>query len=171
MKPTEKSLVHTIRRRAVALLGAVVLLAGLAVGAASVAQAASGTGTITGYEGLCLDDRSASTALFNPVQVYSCNGTGAQQWTVVQSGSTIRVFGMCMDIAGGGTTDGTKVDLYTCNGTGAQVWIPESNHELYNPQSNKCLDDTGFGGSGTQLQIWDCADSSNQQWILPAGAV
>ncbi|HEY3872758.1 MAG TPA: ricin-type beta-trefoil lectin domain protein [Actinocrinis sp.] len=129
------------------------------------------TGQITGYQGLCLDDRSASTALFNPVQVYTCNGTGAQQWTVVQAGSLIKVYGMCMDINGGGTADGTAVDLYTCNGTGAQVWEPESNGELYNPQSNKCLDDTGYGGSGTQLQIWDCAGTSNQTWNLPAGAV
>jgi len=51
--------------------------------------------------------------------------------------------------------------------TGAQVFIPQSNGELYNPQSGKCLDDTGYGGSGTQLQIWACADTSNQQWSLP----
>ena len=128
------------------------------------------TGQITGYQGLCLDDRSASTALFNPVQVYTCNNTSAQQWTVVQAGSTIRDYGLCLDINGGGTADGTTVDLYTCNGTGAQVWEPQ-NGELYNPQSNKCLDDTGYGGSGTQLQIWDCAGTSNQLWTLPAGAI
>src|SRR6201995_908839 len=34
-------------------------------------------GAIPGYEGLCLDDRSASTANFNPVQVYTCNGSNA----------------------------------------------------------------------------------------------
>ena len=39
---------------------------------------------ITGYHGLCLDDRGASTADFNPIQVYTCNGTSAQQWTVVR---------------------------------------------------------------------------------------
>ena len=125
------------------------------------------TGPITGYEGLCVDVRGASTALFTPVQVYTCNGTDAQQWTVVEAGSTLHALGMCMDINGGGTTDGTTVDLYTCNDTAAQVFIPESNGELYNPQSNKCLDDTGYGGSGTQLQIWDCADTANQQWNLP----
>jgi hypothetical protein len=126
-----------------------------------------GAGPITGYEGLCVDVRGASTALFTPVQVYTCNGTNAQQWTVVQAGSTLHALGMCMDINGGGTADGTTVDLYTCNNTAAQVFIPESNGELYNPQSNKCLDDTGYGGSGTQLQIWDCTDNSNQQWHLP----
>jgi hypothetical protein len=125
------------------------------------------TGPITGYEGLCVDVRGASTAEFTPVQVYTCNGTDAQQWTVVEAGSTLHALGMCMDINGGGTADGTTVDLYTCNNTAAQVFIPQSDGALYNPQSNKCLDDTGYGGSGTQLQIWDCTGNSNQQWNLP----
>jgi hypothetical protein len=126
-----------------------------------------GGGAITGYDGLCVDVRGASTADFTPVQVYTCNNTSAQQWTVVTAGSTLQALGKCMDINGGGTADGTTVDLYDCNSTAAQVFIPESNGELYNPQSNKCLDDTGYGGSGTQLQIWDCADTANQQWTLP----
>jgi len=125
------------------------------------------TGPITGYEGLCVDVRGASTADFTPVQVYTCNGTNAQQWTVVEAGSTLHALGNCMDINGGGTADGTTVDLYPCNNTAAQVFIPESNGALYNPQSNKCLDDTGWGGSGTQLQIWDCTGNANQQWTLP----
>ncbi len=127
---------------------------------------ASPTGTITGYEGLCLDDRSASTALFNPIQVYTCNGTNAQQWTV-ESNGTLEVLGMCLDVDGAGTANGTLVDLYTCNGTGAQQWQAQSNGELVNPESGKCLDDTGFGGSGTQVQIWACGDGTNQQWHLP----
>ena len=76
---------------------------------------------------------------------------------------------MCLDVNAAGTANGTLVDLYTCNGTAAQVWQPQSNGELINPNSGKCLDDTGFGGSGTQVQIWACADSSNQQWTLPSG--
>jgi hypothetical protein len=126
------------------------------------------TGPIVGYGGLCVDDRSASTANFNPVQVYTCNGTPAQQWTVVAAGSTLQALGKCMDINGGGTADGTTVDLYDCNDTAAQVFIPQSNGSLYNPQSNKCLDDTNWSTTpGTQLQIWDCTGNANQQWTLP----
>ena len=80
---------------------------------------------------------------------------------------TLQVLGKCLDVAGAGTANGTTVDLYACNGTGAQSWVHQSNGELVNPNSGKCLDDTGFGGSGTQVQIWACADSSNQQWNLP----
>jgi chitinase len=124
------------------------------------------TGPITGYVGLCVDVRSASSANFTPVQVYTCNGTGAQQWTV--TGSTLQALGKCMDINAGGTSNGTTVDLYDCNGTGAQVWQPQSDGALFNPQSGKCLDDTGLSTTpGTQLQIWSCSGGANQAWILP----
>jgi predicted chitinase len=166
MKLTKDSLIRTLRRRAVAVLGTAVLLAGVGVSVASVAQAASGTGPITGYQGMCLDVRSAGTADGTAVQVYSCNGTGAQSWTAT-SGNQLQSLGKCLDVSGAGTADGTKVQLWTCNGTGAQVWQHQSNNEYLNPNSGKCLDDTGFGGSGTQVQIWACADSSNQQWSLP----
>jgi hypothetical protein len=126
------------------------------------------TGPITGYAGLCVDVQGANTANFTPVQVYTCNGTSAQQWTVVQAGSTLHAFGKCMDINGGGTANGTTVDLYDCNSTAAQVFIPQPNGSLYNPQSGRCLDDTNSATTpGTQLQIWDCTGNANQKWNLP----
>jgi hypothetical protein len=128
----------------------------------------NGTGPITGYAGLCVDVRGANSANYTPVQVYTCNNTSAQQWTVVQAGSTLHALGKCMDINAGGTADGTTVDLYDCNNTAAQVFIPQSNGSLYNPQSNKCLDDTNWSTTpGTQLQIWDCTGNANQKWKLP----
>jgi Ricin-type beta-trefoil lectin domain/Glycosyl hydrolases family 16 len=127
-----------------------------------------GSGPIVGYGGLCADVRGANTANYTPVQVYTCNNTNAQQWTVVQAGSTLHALGKCMDINGGGTADGTTVDLYDCNNTAAQVFIPQSNGSLYNPQSGKCLDDTNWSTTpGTQLQIWDCTGNANQHWSLP----
>lgn len=116
---------------------------------------------------LCVDDRSASTADFNPIQIYTCNGTSAQQWTI-GSGNTLQVLGKCMDVDNAGSADGTLVDLYDCNGTVAQVWEPQSDGELLNPNSGKCLDDpNGTTTSGTQLQIYDCNGSSAQIWKLP----
>jgi hypothetical protein len=142
--------------------------AGLTTDSYSVNINASGgaTGPVVGYEGLCLDDRGASTAEYNPIQVYTCNGTGAQQWTV-EPNNTLEVLGMCLDVDGAGTANGTLVDLYSCNGTGAQVWEPQPDGALLNPNSGKCLDDTGYGGSGTQVQIWSCSGNDNQSWTLP----
>jgi hypothetical protein len=124
---------------------------------------------ITGLGGLCMDVRGANAADFTPVQVYTCNGSTAQQWSVVQAGSTLRALGKCLDVNSAGTADGSPVDLFTCNNTGAQVWIPQANGSLFNPNSNKCLDDTNMSTTpGTQLQIWDCTGGTNQQWKLPA---
>ena len=158
---------NKLKYRLLGVIGALALVVSLGMLVAHNAQAATGgTGAITGYQGMCLDDRSASTADSNPIQVYTCNGTAAQTWTV-ESNGTLQVLGKCLDVTGAGTANGTLIDLYTCNGTAAQTWTSQSNGELVNPNSGKCLDDTGYGGSGTQVQIWACADSSNQQWNIP----
>ena len=169
MKPSRHHrLIRSVRIRAAAILGAVVLLAGIGVGAASVAQAA-GPGPITGYQGLCLDDRSASTAQFNPIQVYTCNGSGAQQWTTASNGS-VQVLGMCLDVAGAGTANGTKVDLYTCNGTGAQVWQPQSNGALLNPNSGKCLDEPAGAARAPRCRSGPAAAPPTRRGHFPAAA-
>jgi chitinase len=103
------------------------------------------------------------TTDYNPIQVYTCNNTSAQQWTVESNGT----LGKCLDVNGGNTTNGTVVDLYDCNGTAAQTWSPQPNGALVNPQSGKCLTDTGNGGSGTQATINDCNGAANQRWTLP----
>jgi hypothetical protein len=131
-------------------------------------SSASNAGQVTGYDGLCVDVKGANSANFTPAQVYTCNGTDAQQWTVVKAGSTLHALGKCLDIDGGGTADGTAVDLYDCDDTAAQVFIPQTDGALYNPQSGKCLDDTNWSTTpGTQLQIWSCTGDANQRWNLP----
>ncbi|MBB5868022.1 chitinase [Allocatelliglobosispora scoriae] len=125
------------------------------------------TGRITGYGGKCVDIAAASSANGTAVQLYACNGTAAQTWTVGTDG-TIRGLGKCMDITSAGTANGTKIQIWDCNGTGAQVWQAQANGTLRNPVSGRCLDATGpSSADGTRLQIWDCAASANQIWQLP----
>jgi chitinase len=127
------------------------------------------TGPIrSGYAGKCVDVAAAATANGTAVQLYDCNGTGAQSWTVGSDG-TLRALGKCMDVTSAGTANGTKVQLYDCNGTGSQVWRQGSGSTLVNPQSGRCLDATGpSSANGTRLQIWDCFGGGNQQWTLPS---
>ena len=125
------------------------------------------TGRIAGYGGKCVDVASASSANGTAVQLYDCNGTAAQSWTVGTDG-TIRALGKCMDVAAAGTASGTQVQLYDCNGSGAQKW-QASGGSLVNPASGRCLDATGpSSANGTRLQIWDCTGAANQQWTLPS---
>ncbi|MHA6759989.1 ricin-type beta-trefoil lectin domain protein [Streptacidiphilus sp. PAMC 29251] len=128
----------------------------------------SPTGAITGYGGKCVDVAAASSANGTAVQLYDCNSTAAQTWTVASNGS-LQALGKCMDITSAGTANGTKVQLYDCNGTAAQVWQHQSNGTLLNPVSGKCLDATGpSSANGTRLQIWTCGTGANQQWTLPS---
>jgi chitinase len=125
------------------------------------------TGQITGLGGKCVDVNAASTANGTQVQLFTCNGTGAQQWTVA-SNSTLQALGKCMDVAAAGTANGTKVQLFDCNGTGAQQWQHTASNQLLNPASGRCLDATGpSSADGTPLQIWDCTGGSNQSWNVP----
>jgi hypothetical protein len=138
-------------------------------------NAAQGTGTgtgrtgqITGFGGKCVDVNAAGAANGTAIQLYDCNGTGAQQWTV-GTGGTLQALGKCMDVTGAGTADGTPVQLYDCNGSGAQQWVAGADNSLRNPASGRCLDASGnSSANGTRLQIWDCAGSANQSWALPA---
>ncbi|MFI7217267.1 glycosyl hydrolase family 18 protein [Micromonospora maritima] len=126
------------------------------------------TGPITGIAGKCVDVAAAGTANGTAIQLYGCNGTAAQNWTVAGDG-TLRALGKCLDVTSAGTANGTKIQLWDCNGTGAQVWQAQSNGTLRNPASNRCLDATGNSSAdGTRLQIWDCFGGANQVWRLPA---
>jgi hypothetical protein len=127
--------------------------------------AAGGQGPIRG-SGKCVDISGANTADGTKIQLYTCNATAAQSWTV--TGATLRALGKCMDVQGGGTADGTLVQLYTCNGSGAQNWAANADGTLRNPQSAKCLTPTGNGtADGTQLVISPCTTAATQRFTLP----
>ncbi|WP_083976563.1 ricin-type beta-trefoil lectin domain protein [Kitasatospora azatica] len=131
-------------------------------------QSSAPTGAITGYGGKCVDVAGANSANGTAVQLYDCNGTNAQQWTVPGDG-TLRALGKCLDLTAAGTANGTQTQLYDCNGTGAQQWTATASHQLVNPQSGRCLDATGpSSANGTRLQIWDCGGGANQSWTLPS---
>jgi beta-glucanase (GH16 family) len=140
-------------------------------GGSTPPPSAGATGPITGIGGKCVDVRAANSANGTPVQLYDCNGTPAQQWTLPGDGS-VRALGKCLDVTAAGTGNGTLIQLYDCNATGAQVWRVQTNGTLVNPQSGRCLDDPGGStANGTQLIIWDCGTGSNQKWAVPPGPI
>ncbi|GAB3233616.1 glycoside hydrolase family 16 protein [Glycomyces halotolerans] len=122
------------------------------------------TGAVTGYAGKCLDVEAANSADGTPVQLYTCNGTAAQQWTFHDDG-TVRALGKCLDVSGGSTENGAKVQLWTCNGTGAQQWVLSGANDLVNPQADKCVDVAGWDSAdGTDVIMWECHGGENQKW-------
>jgi hypothetical protein len=113
----------------------------------------------------CVDDNNGSATDGTKVQMWDCNGTAAQNWTVGTDG-TVRINGKCLDVTSASTANGALVELWTCNGGGNQQWKPQFG-TLLNPASGSCLDDPGFNtADGTQLEIWTCNGGTNQQWTV-----
>ncbi|RSS40027.1 RICIN domain-containing protein [Streptomyces sp. WAC08241] len=125
------------------------------------------TGEVRGLGDKCLDVDDSQTADGTKIQVWGCNSTAAQQWTVAGDGA-LKALGKCLDVSGGGSADGTKVQLWTCNGSGAQTWQAQADGSLRNPRSAKCLDVAGgTTADGTKVQLWTCNGTSAQKWALP----
>lgn len=138
-------------------------------GALTVTPAAAATGTITGLGGKCLDVAGASSANGTAVQLYDCNGTAAQQWTVETDG-TVRALGKCLDVTGSSTVNGTRLQLWDCTGAANQKWTVSAARDLVGQQSGKCADVTGnTSANGTPVQIWSCTGTANQKWTAPTG--
>ncbi|MGW0759237.1 ThuA domain-containing protein [Streptomyces sp. NPDC002814] len=125
------------------------------------------SGEVRGVNGKCLDVDNAGTADGTKVQIYTCNTSAAQRWTVGDDG-TLKALGKCLDIDNAGTADGTKIQLYTCNNTGAQKWTAQPDGTVRNPQSGKCLDASGdTWNDRTPVHLWTCHTGPNQKWTLP----
>ncbi|MFF3443894.1 ricin-type beta-trefoil lectin domain protein [Streptosporangium sp. NPDC002721] len=126
-----------------------------------------GGGAITGLAGKCVDVAGASSADGTAVQLYTCNGTAAQQWTRPGDG-TLRVLGKCLDVVGNGTANGSQLQLWTCFGGPNQQWTYNpTTRDLVNPAANKCVDVTGnTSADGARLQLWTCTGGANQKWTV-----
>lgn len=121
------------------------------------------TSRIIGWQNKCIDVPNSNGVDGQRLQLWDCNGTNAQNWTFPGDG-TIRAFGLCMDVAWGSTANGAAIQLANCSGNPAQQFVLSGAGDLVNPQANKCVDVTGWGGTGTPLELWECTGGGNQKW-------
>ena len=135
-------------------------------GATSGGGGDTGTGKqITGYGGKCVDISGSNTANGAKVQLWTCNGTGAQKWTL-GADKTLRALGKCLDVKDSATANGSIVQTWDCFGGPNQQWTAV-NGTLRDGNSGKCPDAAGpSSADGTQLQLWDCTGGDNQKWTL-----
>jgi hypothetical protein len=123
------------------------------------------SGPITGDHGMCLDDFGSGTANGTKVDIWTCNGTGAQKWTF--TGGALSVLGKCLDDASQGGAGATLV-IWTCNGHKAQTWSHNSKGEYVLKLNGLCLTDpSGSATNGTQVQVRTCQNFADQHWSLP----
>jgi hypothetical protein len=114
----------------------------------------------------CIDDQHSSTADGNPIQIYDCNGTGAQIWTHTFNGKTVlTVEGKCLDVTNNLGYSGNKVQLWNCNTGANQEWAIGSDHTLQS--LGYCLDlPNSNTTNGNQLQIYTCNGTNAQKWYF-----
>ncbi len=138
----------------------------------------NGTHTLTPQNAtaLRLDDVAAGTTAGNPVDIYTANGTGAQNWSfsssgVVPSGNyNLAVLGPnCLTASS--TASGAAANIQPCNGSSAQSWnavVAGSLFALHPANSpNLCLDVRSSGNTnGTVVQSWTCNGTAAQQWAI-----
>lgn len=70
--------------------------------------------------GKCLNDVGNSSANGTQADIWTCNGSSAQQWTYVQDG-TLRIHAKCLTVPSGAAS-GSKVRLESCADSGRQQW-------------------------------------------------
>jgi ricin-type beta-trefoil lectin protein/putative Ig domain-containing protein len=122
-----------------------------------------------GEEGKCLDDTGNSSANGNKVQIWSCNGDAAQNWTYAEDG-TLRIHGKCLDDTGYGTKLGTKLQLWSCLNHTNQMWTAVNTVNLYNALARDCLS-VPNAGNGVQVELGYCEWDPQAEWTLPAGEI
>ncbi|WP_236028210.1 ricin-type beta-trefoil lectin domain protein [Paractinoplanes lichenicola] len=80
-------------------------------------------GTVRTENNKCLDVADAATNDGAAVQIYTCNGTGAQQFVLSAAGDLVNPqANKCVDIAEWNPNNGAVLHLWTCVGGANQKW-------------------------------------------------
>jgi chitodextrinase len=136
---------------------------------------ANGTYTVTPQNatGLRLDDEGAKTTTGNGIDVYTANGTGAQNWVTTNSGVTPTGYynlstegAFCLTASG--TASGSAVVLDPCASTTAQAWEAVASGSFYvlHPASNTALCLTAGTASGNAVDVNTCSGATSQEWAF-----
>jgi Ricin-type beta-trefoil lectin domain len=182
-----------LRRRTVAVLGAVAVAAGLgivgtvaaggataaalpttktAVAKAAVAKvpaATAASGTIVGdNSGLCLSVTGASTSAGAIADLYTCNGSVSENWTVETNGTIVgNNSGLCLSVSGNSSTLKTTADINTCDGDTYEKWTV-SGSTLVNGDG-QCLSVTGAATTVyATTDLYTCNGSVSENWTVSA---
>jgi len=114
----------------------------------------------------CLDTAGRIFANGTTEDIYTCNGTPAQVWTLTTSGQLTQDGGAyCLDDNNSDNTPGARVQLWSCNGGANQQWVLQPNGSITGVSSGLCIDVTGEGtGDGTALVLWPCNGHPSEIW-------
>ncbi|MFI6156308.1 RICIN domain-containing protein [Kitasatospora sp. NPDC051170] len=164
-----------IRKRIAALAAASVPLLGLVV---ATPAHADGQNEIRFAGGFCLDSQGGNWTPGNPVQIWGCNNTWAQQWSIETVDAThFRIVfshespdkrPLCVNNWEGGDTTGNHLKLYYCDSSnpGDVLWNKTyygGNIQLQpKVASTNCLNAWGGLFQGAEARLFPCGNYSNE---------
>jgi hypothetical protein len=116
--------------------------------------------------GKCLSVTGGSTANGAAADIYDCNGSASENWTVESNGTIVGgPSGECLEVAGGSTANQAGVDIGSCDGAASQQWTVEANNTIVGTQSGKCLSVTGGSiADRAPADIYTCNGSGSETW-------
>jgi len=127
------------------------------------------TNAIKTVDGKCWDIPNNDAKKNANIQIWDCNGTGAQRFSY-NTDKTIKHIpsGLCVDIPGGNRVNGNQLILWDCNGGSNQKFTEQYGSTFCSIQhraADKCIDIPNNNTSnGSKLQIWDRNGSSAQKF-------
>ncbi|RAJ36917.1 ricin-type beta-trefoil lectin protein [Kitasatospora sp. SolWspMP-SS2h] len=124
-----------------------------------------------GTLGRCLDATGNGTANGTLLELWDCNGGGAQKWFQQADGSLLNPqSGRCVDAPNGNSANGTRLQLWDCNGAAAQKFAVNGGAPVAAP-GGQCVDvaNDDNGVNGTAVQLWNCQSYAvDQHWFHAA---
>jgi hypothetical protein len=183
MHKTEKPR-SRLRRRTMATIAAIAVAIGLGVvgtieatgaiaappaPAAKTAAATAASGTIVGNNsGLCLSVTGASTSAGATADLYTCNGSVSENWTVESNGTIVgNNSGLCLSASGSSSALKTTADINTCDGDSYEQWTVESNGTIVEGASGLCLSVTGAATANyATADLYTCNSSVSEFWTV-----
>lgn len=125
---------------------------------------------------MVLDVTQASTSAGTRIQLYTSNGTGAQQWRVSHDSDGYITLtnvnsGLALDVWNAQAASCTPIQQYTSNNSWAQKWIAVRQGDGYkfvSALNSSFVLDAWNGGvvNGTPIQIYADNGSGSQRWIF-----
>ena len=128
--------------------------------------AAENTTLVGGLSGKCLSVTGASTAPGAAAEIYTCNGSASENWTLETDGAIVGgPSGDCLQVAGGSTSDYAGVDIEPCNGSAGQQWTVTPAGTIEGTQSGLCLSVLSASTANyATADMYSCNGSTSESW-------
>ncbi|KAG9222078.1 hypothetical protein CCMSSC00406_0009311 [Pleurotus cornucopiae] len=116
-----------------------------------------------GQLGKCLDLQGNIRSGGQPIQVYDCNGSSAQNWEIADGPTVVKLAGTNYCLDSGDNVDGNRIEVKTCKeGKASQQWNYTEDKHIEN--QGQCVDTVkGNNQNGNRVQSWKCSRPSQHQ--------